>query len=183
MTEFRTYYCLYNQWYFVLTLHDELNLGAERLRRHLIGRFTPVDGVVVGRFNGKDQLILGSVVTSDVREIQLIAVAVPIDLRQGISTSWQTDQTSRVTRLQHLPSRVTTDLWDTRWVYQTSKTNTTTTCPSFVLYVSLIINHEINQLIKFPNEKPRLTSVISRNKFTSICKCVWQQNCVLSNPC
>jgi len=70
-----------------LTLNDKPYFGGQRLRCHLIGDLTLVDSAVVRRLNGEDQLVLRSVVSGDVRKVQFVAVAEPIDLGERIAAT------------------------------------------------------------------------------------------------
>jgi len=94
-----------------LTLDSKSDVGSERFGGHLVGRGTPVDGVVIRRLDGKYELVLSAAASTDVREVQLSAVAIPVDLSQRIAATRHADQACSVTRLQHLAARVAADFW------------------------------------------------------------------------
>ena len=70
-----------------LTLYSELDLGRERFRRHVVGRRTSVDGIVVARHDREAEHVLGTIVAARVREVILLAVTVPVDLRQRVAAA------------------------------------------------------------------------------------------------
>jgi len=101
-------------------LHGEFYFPRERLLRHLIGRRAAVGGTVVRGEDGEHQLILRTIVSTDVREVELLTVAVPVHLSEWIASAGHADELPSVARLKHLTADVTTDLRRARWICKNS---------------------------------------------------------------